>query len=197
MKHLIIYSHPNPKSFNHAIMETVKNVYENRGDEVVVRDLYAMDFNPQLSGDDFMALLQKTQRIDVKTEQEYVAWADMLTFIYPTWWHNLPAILKGWVDRIFTLGFSYYYDANGLQGMLTDKKAIIITTCGNPYEFIETNGYFDLYKKLVDEGTIGAMGIDIRKHFYFTGIPRTSEEERKSMLLQLQTDIPELIGSVS
>lgn len=122
MKHVIVYAHPNTESFNHAILETVKKELEEKGHEVRVRDLYELNFNPVLGASDFISFSQGNTPADIKEEQEHISWADSITFIYPVWWAGLPAILKGYVDRVFSHGFAYAYGENGIEKLLSGKK---------------------------------------------------------------------------
>ena len=104
MKYLVVYAHPNPKSFCHAIKEEIVVRLKEQGAIVDVRDLYQMGFNPVLSANDFMQLAQKKIPADIQKEQDLVAGADTIIFIYPVWWFSMPAILKGYVDRVFMRG---------------------------------------------------------------------------------------------
>lgn len=99
---LIIYSHPNPKSFNAAIKQTVEEFLKEKGIEYSIRDLYIIGFNPVLSADDFIALQQGNSLEDVKKEQEFIKNADILILIFPMWWYSFPAILKGYIDGVFS-----------------------------------------------------------------------------------------------
>ncbi len=83
MKHLIVYAHPNPESLNHAILDTTVNTLKKNGHEVVVRDLYALDFQPVLKPEDTEAMKAGQTPNDIKTEQEFISEADAITFIYP------------------------------------------------------------------------------------------------------------------
>src|SRR6185369_5924470 len=130
MKHLIIYAHPNKSSLNHFIKQTAVAALENAGHEVVVRDLYEINFNPVMSLEDMNGQRNGTVAGDVRIEQEFIEWAEAITFIYPIWWTGLPAIIKGYIDRVMSYGFAYRYD-NGIQkGLLQGKSAFIINTQG-------------------------------------------------------------------
>lgn len=126
MNHLIVYAHPSAKSFNRAILEATVRGSKEKGHEVLVRDLYEMDFRPAASMSEILGGIGE----DVAREQEYLRWAEVVTFIYPIWWTGLPAMMKGYVDRVFSYGFAYKYE-NGVQiGLLKGKRAIIINTQG-------------------------------------------------------------------
>ncbi|MEJ1715164.1 NAD(P)H-dependent oxidoreductase, partial [Escherichia coli] len=83
---------------------------QKKGHEVEVRDLYEMQFQPTLGRSEMIGGIGE----DVVVEQEYLKWADVITFIYPIWWTGLPAIMKGYIDRVFSYGFAYKY-VNGVQ----------------------------------------------------------------------------------
>src|ERR1700690_1841729 len=100
VKSLIIYAHPNAASFNHAIMETISEELKGSNKDFNVRDLYKIGFNPILSAEDFVAIQNGTVPDDIKTEQNYIRSADTLIFIFPIWWSSMPAMLKGYIDRV-------------------------------------------------------------------------------------------------
>lgn len=99
-----------------------KSELEGKGHEVRVRDTYELNFNPVLGASDFISFSQGNTPEDIKEEQEHISWADSITFIYPVWWAGLPAILKGYVDRVFSHGFAYAYGENGIEKLLSGKK---------------------------------------------------------------------------
>ncbi len=182
MKHLVIYSHPNPKSFNHAILETYVEAVESKGGEVRVRDLYEMKFQPVLTGDDLAGLADGNIASDLETEHQHVAWADIITFIFPLWWGGMPAIAKGYLDRVFCDGFAYRFGPGGLEQLLKDKKALTITTLGDTEANYKEKGFFAAMNKLMDEIGYAFMGIQSMGHVYFGAIPLVSDDERKEML---------------
>ena len=128
MKYLIVYAHPNPKSFNHAILETISGELQKKKKEVKVRDLYKIGFNPVLSIKDLSAIEKGAVPKDIKKEQNYISKADTLIFIFPIWWSAMPAMLKGYIDRVFSLKFAYDITADGVIGLLKGKKVFIVST---------------------------------------------------------------------
>jgi len=134
MKQLIIYAHPNGKSLNGYFKETLAHYLEESGHEVKVRDLYVLDFDPVLSLEDISGQMQGAVNETIGAEQKYITWADVVTFIYPIWWTGMPAIIKGYVDRVMSYGFAYRYDQGVQKGLLVGKKAIIINTHGKSKE---------------------------------------------------------------
>jgi len=187
MKYLILYAHPNPKSFNHAILETVQAELKNAGREVSLRDLYAQNFNPVLSANDLAGMMQGQLQPEVKAEQEFVSSADLIIVIYPLWWAGMPAILKGYIDRVFTEGFAYRIDGPDLRGLLTGKKVLLITTTGAPQEMYEASGMFKSMAQTTGEGIFQFTGMELIEHKYLCAIPYLTDENRKKMLEEVRS----------
>jgi NAD(P)H dehydrogenase (quinone) len=186
MRYLIVYAHPNPKSFNHAIKEVIEDKLRKDAKQFEVRDLYEIKFNPVLSGSDFVAFKQGEAPSDIKKEQEYVRDADILIFIYPVWWFSMPAILKGYIDRVFSYGFAYKADEKGLQGLLTGKKVIIFNTTGGSEQDYEQRGYKEALKKTTEIGTLELCGLKVILHKYFHAVPSITNDARTRMLEDLK-----------
>ncbi|WP_342047285.1 NAD(P)H-dependent oxidoreductase [Bacillus sp. OTU530] len=194
MKHLIIYAHANPESLNHSILETTVSTLEKNGHEVVVRDLYALDFQPVLKPADTNAMKAGETPKDIKTEQEFITQADVITFIYPIWWTGLPAILKGYVDRVFSYGFAYAYGEEGIVKMLTGKKGFIINTHGTPKEYYDEIGMTEGLKITSDIGIFGFVGIEPVGHLLFGGVGSLNEEAYKGMLKEVEHTVDSLFS---
>lgn len=177
----IIYAHPNDGSFNHAILEVVGKTLSRQGIETTVSDLYAMDFNPVLKIEDLI----KTKE-DVKKEQDKIARADFILTIYPVWWAQMPAILKGYIDRVFDYNFPFQINEKGFPvKLLKGKKGVLISTFGHPYDYYEKEGYLAAFEKTMDLGVFDYVGIEVIRHFYFGAPARKSAEERKKDLEEL------------
>ena len=187
MNHLIVYSHPNPQSFNQAIKETLAKRLLEKGAEVRIRDLYALNFDPVLSARDLAAFHSGRIPDDIKAEQEHVRWADVMTFICPVWWGGFTANLRGYFDRVFSLGFAYAYTSNGPLGLLKGKKAYLINTLGAPAQEYERSGMFKSMKQTMDDVIFDFCGVEVIGHTYFGSVGTCSDQERKSMLGDVQT----------
>ncbi|MGG0414338.1 NAD(P)H-dependent oxidoreductase [Peribacillus simplex] len=189
MKHLVVYAHPNPESLNHSILGTTVNTLKKNGHEVVVRDLYALDFHPVLKPEDTAAMKAGKTPDDIKTEQEFIAEADVITFIYPIWWTGLPAILKGYVDRVFAFGFAYSAGPEGVIKLLEGKKGFIINTHGTPNEVYDEIGMTAGLKVTSDIGIWGFTGIEPVDHLLFGSIGYLDEEAYKGMVKKVEDTI--------
>jgi NAD(P)H dehydrogenase (quinone) len=167
MKHLIIYAHPNPNSLNSHFKNTLADHLEQGNHEVIVRDLYQLNFNPVLSLEDMAGQRSGLVINDVKQEQDFITWADCITFIHPIWWTGLPAIMKGYIDRVFSYGFAYRYDQGIQKGLLTGKQTVIINTHGKSKEEYEAIGMDTALILTSDKGIYTYSGLEIIKHFFF------------------------------
>ena len=176
MKHLIIYAHPNAASLNHHFKLTVEQTLRQNNHEVVVRDLYQLNFNPILSLEDMAGQRMGKVADDVKQEQEFISWADTVTFIYPIWWTGMPSIMKGYIDRVFSYGFAYRYDQGVQKGLLTGKSLYAINTHGKSNAEYEEIGMDKALSLTSDKGIFTYCGFEIKKHFFFDKADRPSQE---------------------
>jgi len=174
MNYLVIYAHPNPASLNHTLKETVVNTLILAGHNVEVRDLNTISFNPVLSLDDMAGQRSGIVAPDVAHEQQYIQWADCLVFVYPIWWTGLPAIMKGYIDRVFSYGFAYSYDKGIQQGLLKGKKAIIINTHGKTHGEYKSNGLGEALIQTSHTGIFTYCGFEIVAHLFFDGADRAT-----------------------
>ena len=126
---------------------------------------------------------------DIKTEQEFIAEADVITFIYPIWWTGLPAILKGYVDRVFAFGFAYSAGPEGVIKLLEGKKGFIINTHGTPNEVYDEIGMTAGLKVTSDIGIWDFTGIEPMGHLLFGSIGYLDEEAYKGMLKKVEDTI--------
>ena len=189
MKQLIIYAHPNPQSLNGQFKQAVETTLRQGKNEVIVRDLYALNFNPVLSLADMAGQRKGQVSEDVRREQEYVTWADCITFIYPIWWTGLPAMMKGYIDRVFSYGFAYCYEQGVQKGLLRGKQALIINTHGKSHEEYRTIGMDQALSLTSDYGIFAYCGFEIKQHFYFDKADRATHETVEQWMEQLRSFI--------
>lgn len=187
MKNLIIYAHPNPASLNHLFKEIIVESLVESEQEVVVRDLNAINFNPVLSLEDMNGQRIGKVADDIQTEQDYITWAEQIIFVYPIWWTGMPAIMKGYIDRVFSYGFAYRYDQGIQKGLLTGKKAIIINSHGKSNAEYEAMGMDKALALTSDTGIFTYCGFEIKKHFYFDKADRASEESIQGWKNEIRT----------
>jgi NAD(P)H dehydrogenase (quinone) len=191
VKYLIVYAHPNPKSFNHAILETISQELQKKKREFTVRDLYRIGFNPVLSTKDLLAIQNGAVPKDIKKEQNYISKADTLIFVFPIWWSAMPAMLKGYIDRVFSLGFAYDITEDEVIGLLKGKKVFIVTTTGASKEDYEKMGAFKMMNMSIDMAIFQFSGMKVIGHKYFSSVPNVSQQDRKKMLKELKLLVKE------
>lgn len=113
---------------------------------------------------------------DVKLEQEHISWAEQITFIYPIWWTGLPAMMKGYIDRVFSYGFAYRYDQGIQKGLLKGKKTVIINTHGKSHEEYEKTGMDKALTLTSDNGIFIYSGLEVIRHLFFDKADKASSE---------------------
>ena len=170
MTHLIIYAHPNPESFNQAVLQKV--VEASAGHDVIIRDLNGENFPPVLRWQECINTFNKEYAKDVQVEQKFWQEADLITFVYPLWWMGFPAILKGYLDRVLTHGFAYQ-TGNETIGLLKGKKMQQFVTMGNTNEKYEQKGFLQSLYHTLGNGLFNFCGIEnVQMHFLGgTGMP--------------------------
>lgn len=186
MKAVIIYAHPNPVSFVAALVTVVEEELLNKGAEVRVKDLYGMNWNPVLGEEDFRGFHTGNITEDIAQEQADIAWADLVVMVAPVWWYSVPAMLKGYIDRVFSLGFAYKYTSNGPQGLLTGKKGLLITTSGADEQTAKVTGMLDAIENSLVKGLFGFSGFAQFQYKNLFAVPTVSDSDRKQMLTQIR-----------
>lgn len=177
MNYLLINSHPYAKSFNRQLSKDIQSILEKKH-QVKVLDLVKDGFNPVMKKKDLAGFaLGHYADPKVGYYQELIQEADVLIFSFPIWWNMMPAVLKGFCDKVLLKGFAYAYSKEGMMEGLLDKEAIVITT-------METTK--DNYKGVLKDpvrnsflhGTLGLCGITTRKYFQLEQIGTIGNEER-------------------
>lgn len=201
MNILIIHAHPEPRSFNGAMTQTAVRTLTEQGHDVQVSDLYAMGWNAALQPDDFgdradadyfdpsteQEHAQANASIcrDVEREQARVEWAELVIFQFPMWWFSMPAILKGWVDRVFSRGFAYSSGRKYETGHLKGKRAMLSLTTGTASSLYEPNGIDgDLHHILwpIHNGILAYTGFTVLPPYAAWMPARVSQQQREQYL---------------
>lgn len=182
MNHLIVYAHPNPQSFCHAILSTAAGTLREHGHEVMVRDLYAMCFDPLLRRADLQEMSESSLPPEIRTEQFFVRAADVVTFVYPVWWTNMPAMMKGYFDRVFSYNFAYILSDGRPVGLLQGKRVIVFNTQNSSEEAYRSSGMSGAMHKITDEGVFAFSGMEIMEHVFFPEVAGVDALTRESYL---------------
>lgn len=188
MNVFIVYAHPEPQSLNGKLRDTAVTYLRNRGHNIIVSDLYKMNWKAAADGYDFKnhkpeeklfymkssheAFHNGTQTEDISKEQEKLLWADFIIFQFPFWWFGMPAILKGWIDRVYAFGFAYgtgkyggkYWGNRYGDGVLKGKKAMLSITIGGrepQYQERGINGNIEDLLFPIHHGMLWYPGISV------------------------------------
>ena len=180
-KVVIINGHPNRDSFNFGIAEAYKNGAKQSGNEVKEIIISELNFNPNLQ----FGYQKRTElEPDLLEAWQKIQWADHLVWIHPVWWGGLPAITKGFIDRLFLPGFAFQYRENSVwwDKLLKGKTAHIITTLDQPgwyYRLFYGRPSVNQLKK----ATLEFCGIKPVKVSHI-GIIKTADEAQRKKWLQ-------------
>ncbi len=135
MRVLVVYCHPVPDSFCAALRDAVLEAISFKGCEARLIDLYAENFDPVMRCEERRLYNQRPPADpELKVHVDHLGWAEMIVFVYPTWWYGLPAMLKGWLDRVWATDVAFTLKGDGLMVPLMThvSKIAVITTCGAP-----------------------------------------------------------------
>lgn len=201
MRVLIVHAHHEPTSFNSAMTGEAVTALTDAGHEVVVSDLYAMKFDPvsdrrnftttadgtvlKQQAEESLASANNGYAPELQAEMDKVAWCDVMIFQFPIWWLGLPAILKGWVDRVFAVGRAYgggrWFDG----GVFTGKRAMCSVTLGALEPVYSEIGVYAPINELlfpIHRGIFAFCGFTVIEPFVVYGPNRIGAEARTDEL---------------
>ncbi|MBX7267715.1 NAD(P)H-dependent oxidoreductase [Micromonospora sp. Llam7] len=202
MKTLIVYAHPEPRSLNGSLKDLAVSTLETAGHEVRVSDLYAMNWKAAVDATDFGGYATSPLQVarssggaydagaltrDVAAEQEKLLWADTVVFQFPMWWYTMPAILKGWVDRVFSYHFAYgvgvhdetHYGERFGEGTLRGRRAILSVTVGGPESHYTDRGINGPIEDLlfpIHHGILYYPGVEVLPPFVLYGADKITDD---------------------
>jgi NAD(P)H dehydrogenase (quinone) len=201
MRVFIVHAHHEPSSFNAALTRTGTTTLRAHGHDVAVSDLHAMGFDPVSDRRNF-ATVADAERLQQQTEERHastqgsfvpalqaemdkLAWCDALVLQFPMWWMGMPAILKGWIDRVFAVGRAYgggrWFDG----GMLAGKRAMCSITVGGPPGAYTEQGIYGAMSMLlhpIHRGVLGFVGFTVVEPFVVHAPSRMTAAERELAL---------------
>jgi NAD(P)H dehydrogenase (quinone) len=200
MNVLLVLAHPEPRSFCGALRDVAAAELQAQGHAVEQSDLYAMRWQPVLGPADFpqdgpapfqaqaaqrAAVAAGTQAADVAAEQAKLARADLLLLVFPVWWFGPPAILKGWIDRVFALDVAYgggrWFD----HGVYRGKRALLCLTTGARDDRFREGGLFGPIETILHPMRVGVLnfcGFDTLEPFVAWAACHRDEPGRRALL---------------
>ena len=183
----IVFAHPSEDSFNSKVLEAFVRGLGDAGHTYEIGDLYRMNFKSEMDleqyhrevGLDPDAPLPE----DVSAEHDKINKADALAFIYPVWWSDCPAKLKGWFDRVLTYGYAYFYDQNAERYTeIKIQKAIVICSAGHTSEHLEQIGIADSMKRILLNDRLLGVGVkEARMEILGGMMPKDDTHRQKNL----------------
>jgi len=198
---LIVHAQPEPTSLTRSLVEVTRNRLSRSGHLILESDLYAMNWKAVFGAEDFpqrtnperlsfieesgVAFASAAQTPDVQAEQEKLRQADGIVFHFPLWWFSFPAILKGWVDRVFAFGLAYGYRGAGNrhrygEGGFAGKRAVLAVTIGGPAEDYGARGINGSLEQIlfpITHGTLFFSGMEVLPTFAVYNSVRVTETQ--------------------
>lgn len=189
MKTLIIYNHPYEGSYNYAILESVvKGITRAQGKYEVI-DLDKENFNPVMTSADLLGFVNH-QAVDpiAISYAEKIKEADHLVFIFPIWWEMMPALTKGFIDKVIYPGLTYDYKENGISmvSLLPKLKATTVITTMNTPKIMYKLTYGNALKKALTKGTFKKSGMKNVNWISLNMVKMSKVEKRQKWLKNIE-----------
>jgi len=203
MNVLIVLAHPERNSFNGALFDTACETFASNGHQMQTSDLYRMNFDPCSGASNFTSrknadyLKLQIEEIhatetggfaaEIEQEMRKVEAADLILLQFPLWWFSLPAILKGWVDRVFAMGRTYGNGRFYEHGVFRGKRAMLSLTTGGPVEAYESGGFNgDMMSILrpIHRGILQFVGFDVLAPAIHYGPAHVEDVQRRQWLAE-------------
>jgi NAD(P)H dehydrogenase (quinone) len=190
VKLALIYAYPANAKHGSKILQIIKQTLEQKNIEYVLFDLYKDNFNPVLTQKEYEEYGGYTEYEIARIQQELKK-ADIYIFVYPIWWSAPPAILKGWIDRVFLPNFAFRYEHGKLIGLLKNKVALIICTYGGSAKHEQKVGF--AARTFMQKAVLESCGIKTQFLEFFS-IDTTPDQTFEHLLLQVPSAINRIIA---
>lgn len=179
MRHAIIVGHPSPDSFTLSVARAYQDAVAELGQTSIVRDLYRLDFDPRLRAAEIPGPAGFAPGEDVEAERALLGEADVFAFVYPLWFYVPPAIVTGYVQRVFGMGFGHGATQHGAsQPLLRPRRMISFSSSGSPAEWLRTEGAWEAVKAIFDQHLAEVCGLTLLDHYHFGRILGSTPQQR-------------------
>jgi NAD(P)H dehydrogenase (quinone) len=195
LKHAIILAHPNARSFAGAVADTYTRACHVLGHQVIGRDLYHIGFDPCLKTSEMPFADGFSPEPDVLAERALLRDCDVFAFVYPLWLNSPPAILKGYLERVFGFGFAYGAGGHSFTPLLSGRKMISFSSSGAPSDWLQKTGGLDAIRTLFDAYFAALTGLEFIEHIHVGGVrPGASESFVGARLKDVETCVARHFG---
>jgi NAD(P)H dehydrogenase (quinone) len=216
MHALFVYAHPEPTSFTAALKDAGAAALREAGHTVEVSDLYGENFNPVAGRHDFRTVADAARfhyqteqghahvrhgfAPDLAREQQRFLKADLVVWLFPIWWGGMPAIMKGWFDRVLAFGFAYADGKRYDTGFFPDKRGLLCLSTGGTRERFSDEGVYGDIKTVLwppQRLMLEYLGMKALDPFVAYGAPRVDAEQRAAYLARWRARLIEIAGEVA
>ncbi len=215
MNVLIVYAHHEPSSFTSAMKNVAADILSGQGHKVSISDLYGEGFNAvaqkwdfvTTSGNHFNYMLEQKHAArlgmafapDITGEIQKVQAADLIIFVTPIWWFSVPAVLKGWFDRVLAMGVAWDGGRIYERGLLRGKQAMFIGAAGGPAEYYREDGKHRATPVQIlhpiNHGTLAFCGLNVHEPYVALNVLGMDQPAREQALKELQERLTNLFNS--
>jgi NAD(P)H dehydrogenase (quinone) len=178
---LTVLDHPDPASFSAAVAHRFMEGTSEAGHTVELADLNAEGFDPRWSRADIDADATGTPPPDIRAEQDRIARADAIAFVFPLFWWGMPAMTKGWVDRVWSWGWAYDQLDDPNLSLQRPRAGVLLVPAGARSDEMEKRGYQAALETAWIDGTFGYFGFARRELVVLNG--STGSDARRAALL--------------
>jgi NAD(P)H dehydrogenase (quinone) len=198
-KHAVIVGHPSAASFALSVAQTYQQAAEACGKQVILRDLYRLGFDPRLQSEEIPRPAGFAPSPEVAAERALLADVDVFCFVYPLWFNAPPAIIAGYIQRVFGMGFGFGSLKQGAnQRLLLGRSMISFSSSGAPAEWLRTEGSWDALKNLFDQHVADVCGITLLDHRHYGRVLNATPASRiEAHLKDVRDTVQRHFGAVS
>ena len=176
MNHAVIFAHPKPDSFTGSVARAYQRAATALNHSVIVRDLYGLGFDPRLAASE---LGRDSYDVppDVAEERALLREIDVFVLVYPLWLYAPPAMMKGYLERVFGFGFAYGPGGTSANPMLGGRKLMVLTSSGLSKQWGTETGAFDALGSVFDRYFASVCGLELLEHLHLGNIAARRPEE--------------------
>jgi NAD(P)H dehydrogenase (quinone) len=183
MRQAVIMAHPSGRSFNAAVARAYAEELRSMGHEPVSRNLYALDFDPRLRARELPWADDFQPGSDIIAERDLLETVSVFVLVYPLWFNAPPAMMKGYVERVFGIGFGYGRAGGASEPRLRGRTLMSFTTSGAPETWAEQTGALPGLRHAFDDYLAEVCGLTVLEHRHFGGVvPGLRPDAARAML---------------
>ena len=165
---LIFFSHPQRDSLTGKIMDSFVEGLNDAGHTTEIADLYRENFQPALTEKELVnQFINSPMPDDIRAEQERYEKCDAIALVFPIWWWSVPAMMKGWIERVFSAGWAYPVESDTDSSLLDKRKGLVLCTAGGSEQMYKKYGTADALKQQLEIGTFSYFGVEqVNTHIF-------------------------------